>query len=100
MPRSNRPKGSKKRNDEPQELNLDLVRFGVRKTEIRRGVEYTVQTTNGANAEDSKTWTCPHCNLQIGRGVAHTVAWDTERGLDTRRHFHNQCWKSYQGPLL
>jgi hypothetical protein len=38
--------------------------------------------------------------LQIAKGVSHIVAWDEIRGVDTRRHFHNSCWKSFQGPLL
>ncbi|WP_296629994.1 hypothetical protein [Rhodoluna sp.] len=98
MPRSNRPKRSKK--EEPEELDFSTVRFGFRRTEIKRGVEYTTQTTVGANAEDDKVWVCPHCHLQIAKGVSHIVAWDEVRGVETRRHFHNACWKSFQGPLL
>jgi len=100
MPRSNRPRGAKKKSaDDEQPLNLDLVRFGARSTEVRRGVEYTVQTTSGANADDTKTWTCPNCHLQISKGIGHTVAWDSVRGVETRRHFHNHCWKTFQGVL-
>ncbi len=98
MPRSNRPKRSKK--EEPEELDFSTIKFGIRRTEIKRGVEYTTQTSVGANAGDDKVWVCPHCNLQIAKGVSHIVAWDEIRGVDTRRHFHNSCWKSFQGPLL
>ena len=99
MPRHNRPRGSK-RNHEPEELNLSAARLGIRRTEVKRGVEYTTQTSVGANADDAKTWVCPHCHLQIAKGVSHIVAWDSVRGVETRRHFHNACWKSFQGPLL
>lgn len=98
MPRSNRPKRSKK--VESTELNLDVVRIGIKKTVIKNGVEYVVQTTTGARADDDKTWVCPHCNLTIAKGTAHTVAWDAHRDIATRRHFHNHCWSSFQGPLL
>ena len=83
-----------------QPLDLDRVRVGVKRTEIKRGVEYSVQTTSGQNAEQDKSWVCPHCNLAISKGQNHTVAWDSIRGVETRRHFHNSCWKAFQGPLL
>lgn len=98
MPRSNRPK--RKRDEEVVELNLDTIRLGIKKTEFKNGVEYVVQTTAGSKADDDKTWTCPHCNLSITKGIAHTVAWDAHRDVSTRRHFHNACWKSFQGKLL
>lgn len=100
MPRSNRPRGGKTRSDDIEALDLNVLRLGLRRTEIKRGVEYTTQTSVGANADDGKTWVCPHCNLQITKGLSHIVAWDEIRGVDTRRHFHNACWKSFQGPLL
>lgn len=99
MGRPNRPKRGQPQRVEPEELNLSLVRMGVRKTEIKRGVEYTVQTSVGANAEEDKTWVCPNCHLDISKGLSHVVAWDSVRGVDTRRHFHTACWKSYQGVL-
>ncbi|AOY55869.1 hypothetical protein A4Z71_02445 [Candidatus Rhodoluna planktonica] len=98
MPRSNRPRNAKKA--EPVELNLALIKTGFRKTEIKRGTEYTVQSTTGLNSEDDKSWVCPHCQIQIAKGTAHLVAWDTIRGVETRRHFHSNCWKAFQGVLL
>jgi len=83
-----------------QPLDMDRVRIGVKKLETKRGVEYSVQTSIGQNAEDDKTWVCPHCNQSITKGQSHTVAWDSVRGVETRRHFHNACWKAFQGPLL
>lgn len=101
MPRSNRPRrGRKNESQEPEPLDLGRTRLGIPRSVVKRGVEYTVQTSTGANAEEDKTWTCPHCHLVINRGVSHTVAWDTVRGAETRRHFHNHCWTSFQGPLL
>jgi hypothetical protein len=100
MGRSNRPRNSKKHSDEPEELDLNLTRMGVRRVEIKRGVAYVTQTSIGAFADEGKTWICPNCNLQISKGLSHTVAWDEVRGVETRRHFHNACWKSFQGQLL
>ena len=99
MPRNNRPKRGK-RSAEPKELDLSAVRMGIRREEIKRGVAYTTQTSIGANADEDKAWVCPYCHLQITKGVSHIVAWDSVRGVETRRHFHNACWKSFQGPLL
>ncbi len=99
MPRSNRPK-RKRDDDETPELNLDVIRAGIKRTEVKNGVEYVVQTTTGSRADDDKVWKCPHCNLNISKGTAHTVAWDAHRDVSTRRHFHNACWKSFQGKLL
>ncbi len=99
VPRNNRPKKQKKQEPEP-ELKLDLIRIGSRRTEFKRGVEYTVQPTNGMNAEDGKTWVCPHCSQTIRPGVSHVTAWDAIRGIDTRRHFHTRCWAAFMGALL
>lgn len=100
MGRSNRPRRSKPREVEVEDLNLAAVRMGIRRSEIKRDIEYTTQTSIGANAENGKTWVCPHCHLEISKGLSHIVAWDTVRGVETRRHFHTACWKSFQGPLL
>lgn len=99
MPRNNRSRRAKG-NSEPEELNLNVLRQGLRHTEFKRGVEHTVQSTSGRSEDGEKSWICPHCNLTISQGIAHTVAWDAHRGLDTRRHFHNACWKAWQGSLL
>jgi len=98
VPRSNRPKGSKQGKAEEPEINRGVL-YGVRRTETKRGVEFTVQTHSGSSTEESKTWICPFCNLRIGQGTGHVVAWDELRGSDGRRHFHTECWKKFQGPL-
>jgi hypothetical protein len=102
MPRNNRTarSGRKAKPIEVEEdLKLDQVRSSLRRTVTRRGVEYVVQNVSG-NSDVDKTWICPHCNVDIKTGTAHVVAWDAIRGVDTRRHFHTQCFNSFQGPLL
>jgi hypothetical protein len=103
MPRNNRKtrRGEHGSAEETEnDLRLDLVRSSLRRTVTKRGVDFIVQNTSGANAEPDKTWVCPHCNIQIVAGTAHVVAWDSIRGPETRRHFHSQCFKSFQGPLF
>ena len=99
VPRSNRPKKAKKQQEEP-ELNLDLARRGTKRIETRRGEDYYVQTTNGQNAEEGKSWICPNCNIAITKGTPHVVAWSVERSIELRRHFHTNCWAGYTGVIL
>ena len=98
MPRNNRPRGHKRDEDE-NDLNLEVLRSGIRRTEIKRGIEYSVQTHNGQALEEDKTWICPNCHITIGRGTNHVVVWDADRGPTNRRHFHSHCWKTFQGVL-
>lgn len=98
LPRSNRPRRSPKR-VEPEATIGRSALHGVKRIEVKRGVEYTVQSHSGAAEDVSKVWTCPHCNLQIVRGTSHIVAWD-ERGSHIRRHFHTMCWQKWQGQIL
>jgi len=99
MPRSNRPRGAKKR--EPEEvLDISLFRAGVARIEEKNGVPCKVQPTNGRPADEpGKTWACPNCNVPITWGTAHLVAWPADLDAATRRHFHNHCWKMYRGHL-
>jgi hypothetical protein len=96
--RSNRPRGAKKREAEPQ-LEVNLLRVGIRRTENRRGIDYTVQSTNGRSEDATKTWICPNCNVTITQSTNHLVVWDEGLGVHTRRHFHTNCWKSFTGIL-
>jgi len=96
--RSNRPRGAKKREAEP-ELEVNLLRVGIRRTENRRGIDYTVQSTNGRSEDATKTWICPNCNVTITQSTNHLVVWDEGLGVHTRRHFHTNCWKSFTGIL-
>ena len=94
----------KKRRGQPQqditELDLTRLKTSLPHTEVKRGIEFQVQQTNGENAETGKVWICPVCIISIEPGVQHTVAWDVHRGVQTRRHFHNHCWKLFDGMLL
>ena len=83
-----------------EELDLNRVRLSLPRTETKRGAEFQVQQTNGLGAEAGKVWICPVCRINIEPGVIHTVAWDLHRGVSTRRHFHNHCWKLFDGVLL
>ena len=100
MPRNNRPRGSKRNSSEDEPQDLDHVRYGVKKTVVKNGVEFTVQTHTGRTAEEGKKWICPHCNLTFGAGVSHIVAWESEGSTDKRRHFHTNCWEKFQGRLF
>ncbi len=95
-------RGKKRRQPEVriEELDLNRVRLSLPKTELKRGVEYQVQQTNGRGAEEGKVWICPVCVINIEPGLTHTVAWDLHRGVQTRRHFHNHCWKLFDGMLI
>jgi hypothetical protein len=94
-------RGKKRRQPEVriEELDLNRVRLSLPKTEIKRGVEYQVQQSAGRGAEEGKVWLCPVCSITIEQGITHTVAWDLHRGVQTRRHFHNHCWKLFDGML-
>ena len=94
----------KKRRGQPQqditELDLSRLKTSLPHTELKRGIEFQVQQTSGHNAETGKVWICPVCVISIEPGIQHTVAWDLHRGVQTRRHFHNHCWKLFDGMLL
>jgi len=95
MPRSNRPKGS--RRDEGKPLDVERLSTGLRRTETKRGGTYTVQPISERNAQ--KVYTCPGCRLSIDAGIAHIVSWRSDgvlgesHGVDERRHWHNHCWR-------
>lgn len=97
MARGKRRRGAAKR--EYQELDVSRLRMSIPHIEIKRGVEFEVSQTSGNNAEEGKNWVCPVCVVLITPGVVHTVAWDTSRGVQSRRHFHNHCWKIFDGLL-
>lgn len=95
--RDRRRRGAK--HPEYRELDVSLLKMSLPHTVVKRGVEFTVQQTNGSNAEAGKSWICPVCVISIEPGLMHTVAWDTHRGVQTRRHFHNHCFKIFDGLL-
>jgi len=83
-----------------EELDLTRIKQSLPRTELKRGVEFEVLTTLGKTQEEGKIWICPVCRINITPGTMHTVAWDAHRGVQTRRHFHNHCWKLFDGVLL
>jgi len=98
--RNNKPKGFQRNNDDEEPVDIVRLRDGIKTTVIKNGVEFSVQTTSGNNAEESKKWTCPFCSLSFGTGISHIVAWESAYGPEKRRHFHDACWKKFQGRLF
>ncbi len=96
MPRSNRPRGRREREDVP-ELDLSRALAGRLRTEAKRDGVWNVQPISAASA--TKVYTCPGCGLEITEGVAHTVTWRADGlfgeadDLAARRHWHAHCWK-------
>ncbi|MEL5990304.1 hypothetical protein ACOKGD_06515 [Microbacterium phosphatis] len=93
MPRSHR-----RRPEGPGDDSLDRLIAGWRRTETRRGREFSVQPVSGARAE--KTYTCPGCGGTIDIGVPHLVVWREDgvlgaaADLAARRHWHTHCWRT------
>lgn len=93
MPRSHR-----RRRDDRDDDSLERLISGWRRTETRRGREFSVQPVAGGRTE--KTYTCPGCGTTIDAGVAHVVVWREDgvlgaaADLAARRHWHNHCWKT------
>lgn len=70
---------------------------GFKRTEVRRGVEWSVQPVSAASAQ--KAYTCPGCGQLIEPGTAHVVTWRADgvlgdaADLAARRHWHTHCWR-------
>jgi hypothetical protein len=96
MPRSNRPRGAR-HDDENDDLDLDRVRAGWRRTEVRRGISWNVQPISAVQAV--KEYRCPGCGNAVDEGVAHLVVWRADgvlgeaNDLADRRHWHTHCWR-------
>ncbi len=92
MPRSNR-----RRPDSSGGDSFERMLAGWKRTEMRRGVEWTVQPVTGSQA--GKSYSCPGCGRTIDQGVAHVVAWRADgvlgdqADLAARRHWHTKCWE-------
>lgn len=92
MPRSHR-----RRRPPDGDESFERLLAGFKRTEVRRGVEWTVQPVSAAQAQ--KAYTCPGCGRPIDVGVAHVVAWRADgvlgdaADLAGRRHWHPHCWK-------
>ncbi|WP_181420432.1 hypothetical protein [Curtobacterium sp. MCBD17_023] len=98
MPRSNRPRRPRGRghDDVPEGAGLERLTGGWRRTEVRRGREWSVQPISAASAQ--KEYLCPGCGLTIEPGIAHVVVWRADgvlgdaADLAARRHWHHHCW--------
>ncbi len=92
MPRSNR-----RRPDPGGDASFESFVAGWKRTEVRRGAEWTVQPVSASQAR--KAYTCPGCGRTVESGVAHLVAWRADgvlgdqADLAARRHWHTRCWK-------
>ncbi|WP_296192743.1 hypothetical protein [uncultured Microbacterium sp.] len=92
MPRSNR-----RRPEGADDDRFDRMLAGWKRTESRRGREYTVQPVGAAQAV--KTYRCPGCGRDVSPGVAHVVVWRADgvlgdaASLADRRHWHTACWR-------
>lgn len=91
MPRSHR------RRQEPGDDPFDRLLAGWKRTEVRRGVSWTVQPVSAVQAQ--KAYTCPGCGREVAPGIAHVVAWRSDgvlgdaADLAARRHWHTTCWR-------
>jgi hypothetical protein len=97
MPRNNRPSRRGGKDDDDDELDLDRLRAGWRRTERRRDGEWNVQPVSAVQAV--KDYVCPGCSIPISVGTAHLVAWRADgvmgdaSDLAARRHWHTHCWR-------
>lgn len=92
MPRSNR-----RRPDDAGDEALERLISGWKRTETRRGAQWTVQPISAAHA--TKDYVCPGCGRGVEAGTAHVVVWRADgvlgdaADLAARRHWHPHCWR-------
>lgn len=92
MPRSNRRRAESGGDD-----SFERLLAGFKRTEVRRGAEWTVQPVSATQAQ--KTYTCPGCGRSVEPGHAHLVVWRADgilgdaAALADRRHWHTGCWR-------
>ncbi|MDY0982700.1 hypothetical protein SOM10_02225 [Microbacterium sp. CFBP9023] len=77
--------------------SLDRLLSSWKRTEVRRGSEWTVQPVSAAQA--LKEYICPGCGRSVVPGTAHLVIWRADgvlgdaADLAARRHWHTHCWR-------
>ncbi|MFE6733762.1 hypothetical protein [Microbacterium sp. NPDC057650] len=89
---------SRRRRPDPRvaDDSLDRLIAGWKRSETRRGQEWTVQPVSASQAQ--KDYTCPGCRGTIAPGTAHLVVWRADgvlgdaADLAARRHWHTRCW--------
>ncbi|MEV8368973.1 hypothetical protein [Microbacterium sp. NPDC064584] len=92
MPRANR-----RRPDGADDDGLDRLIAGWKRSEIRRGVRWTVQPVSASQA--TKSYVCPGCGRSVAPATAHVVVWRSDgvlgdqADLAARRHWHTHCWR-------
>ncbi|MFC7790435.1 hypothetical protein ACU045_15795 [Microbacterium sp. MAHUQ-60] len=90
---------SRRRRPEPSRADesFDRLLTGWKRTETRRGHEWTVQPISAIQAV--KEYTCPGCGRAIVPSTAHLVIWRADgvmgeaADLAARRHWHTGCWR-------
>lgn len=93
MPRSRRRPSARPEGED----SFDRLLAGWKRTEVRRGVEWTVQPVSAVQAQ--KAYLCPGCGRSVDPGTAHLVAWRADgilgeaAALADRRHWHTPCWR-------
>ncbi|RKN68514.1 MULTISPECIES: hypothetical protein [unclassified Microbacterium] len=93
MPRSRRRPQAR---PSPEE-SFERLLAGWKRSEVRRGHEWTVQPVSAGQAQ--KEYICPGCGRGIDAGTAHLVAWRADgvlgdaADLAARRHWHTHCWR-------
>lgn len=93
MPRSRRRPSARPEGED----SFDRLLTGWKRTEVRRGVEWTVQPVSAVQAQ--KAYVCPGCGRSVDPGTAHLVAWRADgilgeaAALADRRHWHTPCWR-------
>ncbi|MFJ4039052.1 hypothetical protein ACIPVB_13355 [Microbacterium sp. NPDC090007] len=93
MPRSRKRRPDSGRGDD----SLDRLIAGWKRTEVKRGAEWTVQPLAGSQA--LKDYICPGCGRTVPAGTPHLVVWRADgvlgdaADLAARRHWHSHCWR-------
>lgn len=93
MPRSHRRRPERS----AAEASFDRLLAGWKRTETRRGREWTVQPVSAVQAV--KEYRCPGCGGTVTPGTAHVVVWRADgvlgesADLAGRRHWHEHCWR-------
>jgi hypothetical protein len=93
MPRSRKRRPDPRHGDD----SLDRLIAGWKRSEFKRGVEWTVQPISAPQAQ--KEYRCPGCGRAVEPGVAHVVVWRSDgvlgdaADLAARRHWHTPCWR-------
>jgi hypothetical protein len=91
------PRSHRRRPDRSGDESFDRLLAGWKRSETRRGGEWTVQPVSAVQAQ--KEYTCPGCGRIVAVGVAHVVVWRADgvlgdaADLAARRHWHTACWR-------